>query len=81
MKKKLALPAGLHFHDLRHTYASTLAEMDVHPKKMQLLLGHSTAEFTLSTYAHKTENMFDGIKEKLDARNVVAKKKIAVKKK
>ena len=75
MKKKLALPAGLHFHDLRHTYASTLAEMDVHPKKMQLLLGHSTAEFTLSTYAHKTENMFDGIKEKLDARNLPKTKK------
>ena len=83
MKKKLDLPEGLHFHDIRHTYASTLAEMDVHPKKMQLLLGHSTSEFTLSTYAHKTENMFEGIKEKLDARDSAPTKggkKVLVKK-
>jgi len=33
------------------------------------------ADFTLNIYAHKTENMFFDIKEKLDARNVVVKKK------
>ena len=69
IKRKLGLPAKLHFHDLRHTYASTLEEMDVSPKKIQLLMGHASATFTMDTYIHKTENMLDGIKEKLENRN------------
>ena len=69
IKRKLGLPAKLHFHDLRHTYASTLEEMDVSAKKIQLLMGHASATFTMDTYIHKTENMLDGIKEKLENRN------------
>ena len=59
---------GLRWHDLRHTYASTLAEMDVHPKKMQILLGHATSAFTMDRYTHKTDSMLDGIREKLEHR-------------
>ena len=69
IKRKLGLPAKLHFHDLRHTYASTLEEMDVSAKKIQLLMGHASATFTMDTYIHKTETMMDGIKEKLENRN------------
>lgn len=69
IKRKLGLPAKLHFHDLRHTYASTLEEMDVSAKKIQLLMGHASATFTMDTYIHKTENMLAGIKEKLENRN------------
>lgn len=70
---------GLHWQDLRHTYASTLAEMDVHPKKMQLLLGHASSAFTMDRYTHKTETLLDGIREKFESRNK-PKKKQAVKK-
>ncbi len=69
IKRDLGLPAKLHFHDLRHTYASTLEEMDVSAKKIQLLMGHASATFTMDTYIHKTETMMDGIKEKLETRN------------
>ena len=69
IKRELGLPAKLHFHDLRHTYASTLEEMDVSVKKIQLLMGHASATFTMDTYIHKTETMMDGVKEKLEARN------------
>ncbi len=68
IKRDLGLPAKLHFHDLRHTYASTLEEMDVSVKKIQLLMGHASATFTMDTYIHKTETMMDGIKEKLENR-------------
>ncbi len=68
IKRDLGLPAKLHFHDLRHTYASTLEEMDVSAKKIQLLMGHASATFTMDTYIHKTETMMDGIKEKLETR-------------
>lgn len=66
MITRLKLPDGIHFHDLRHTYASTLAELDIHPKKMQFLLGHATAAFTMDTYVHKTDDMLKGVKEKLE---------------
>ena len=74
IKRALNLPAGLHFHDLRHTYASTLEELDVSVKKIQLLMGHASATFTMDTYIHKTEKMMDGVKEKLEARNKGSKK-------
>ena len=68
IKRALGLPAKLHFHDLRHTYASTLEEMDVSVKKIQLLMGHASATFTMDTYIHKTETMMDGVKEKIKMR-------------
>ena len=43
---------GLHFHDLRHTYISLLAQEGVHPKVMQVLAGHETAQITMDVYAH-----------------------------
>ena len=79
IKRDLGLPPELHFHDLRHTYASTLEELDVSAKKIQLLMGHASATFTMDTYIHKTETMMDGIKEKLENRNK-PKKKLVVKK-
>ena len=42
--------SDMRFHDLRHTYA-------VNSLKLQENLGHATAAFTLSTYAHATPNM------------------------
>ena len=40
------------FHDLRHTYATRLFELDENPKTVQTLLGHSNIGTTLNTYTH-----------------------------
>ena len=79
IKRALDLPKELHFHDLRHTYASTLEEMDVSAKKIQLLMGHASATFTMDTYIHKTETMMTGVKEKLENRNKPQKKQVVKK--
>lgn len=45
------------FHNLRHTYATILAENGVNPRYVQEMLGHSKLEFTLRYYTHVTEKM------------------------
>ena len=40
------------FHDLRHTFASLLIHANVHPKRIQALMGHSTIRITLDVYGH-----------------------------
>lgn len=42
----------IRFHDLRHTHASLLLEMNVNPKIVADRLGHSTVKITLDTYTH-----------------------------
>lgn len=43
-----------HFHELRHTYASTLVLNGADIKDVQELMGHSDIRITLNTYAHTT---------------------------
>ncbi len=53
--KRLLERAGLpniRFHDLRHTTASLLAKLKVHPKIVQEVLGHSNISMTLDIYSH-----------------------------
>lgn len=45
------------FHNLRHTYATILAENGAHPTYVQQQLGHSKFEFTLRYYTHVTSKM------------------------
>jgi integrase len=40
------------FHDLRHTFASLLIAANVHPKRIQALMGHSTIRVTMDVYGH-----------------------------
>ena len=40
------------FHALRHTFATRIMEVNVHPKVAQELLGHSTVTITMDTYSH-----------------------------
>ena len=55
LEKELGIK--LHFHMLRHTHATILAESGANPKNIQLRLGHSNISTTLQTYIHSTENM------------------------
>ncbi len=48
---KAGLPM-MTFHQLRHSAASLLLAMGVHPKIVQELLGHATVSITLDLYSH-----------------------------
>jgi integrase len=53
--KKLLQKAGLpeiRFHDLRHSTATILLSMGMHPKIVQELLGHNRIQETMDTYSH-----------------------------
>ena len=45
------------FHNLRHTYATVLAESGINPRYVQEQLGHAKLEFTLRYYTHVTDIM------------------------
>ena len=42
------------FYALRHTHATLLLEMNVHPKIVQERLGHSDIKITMEIYSHVT---------------------------
>jgi integrase len=50
--------ADLHFHDLRHIFASTLIAGGVNVALVARLLGHSTPQVTLAVYSHFFESDF-----------------------
>jgi integrase len=54
--KKAGLPA-IRFHDLRHSSATMLLGMKVHPKVVQEILGHSQISITMDTYSHVLPTM------------------------
>lgn len=56
----------IRFHDLRHTAATILLTKDVHPKKVQELLGHSSITLTLDTYSHVIKGIHSEAAEKMD---------------
>ena len=53
---QLGMP-DLRFHDLRHTFSVNSLQAGDDIKTVQENLGHSTAAFTLATYAHATQGM------------------------
>jgi integrase len=58
--KPLLQKAGLpdrRFHDLRHTSATFLLGLGVHPKVVQERLGHSQIGITLDIYSHVTPTL------------------------
>lgn len=53
---------GVHFHTLRHTFATRCVEVDFEIKSLSEILGHSSPRITLERYVHssielKKENM------------------------
>jgi integrase len=63
--KDTGLP-HLPFHDLRHSAATILISMGIHPKVIQELLGHSDISITLGIYGHLFPTMGQGVAEKWD---------------
>ena len=68
--KRIAAKLGqkdLRFHALRHTYAVNSLRAGDDIKTVQENLGHATAAFTLSTYAHATPGMKRESANRMDA--------------
>lgn len=47
----------IRFHDLRHTFATMMLKLGVHPKIVQEILGHETIGITMDTYSHVIKGM------------------------
>ena len=54
-------------HDLRHSHATHLLGLGVHPKIAQERLGHSSIGITLDLYSHVMPGMQDDAVAKVDA--------------
>lgn len=48
---------GVRFHDLRHSFATMMLKLGVHPKIVQEMLGHETISITMDTYSHVIKGM------------------------
>jgi len=67
--KKLLKQAGLpdiRFHDLRHSAATLLLSLGVHPKVVQELLGHTHISMTMDIYSHVLPGMQQDAMSKLN---------------
>ncbi len=47
----------IRFHDMRHSAATLLLSMGVHPKVVQEILGHSNIRMTMDTYSSVLPSM------------------------
>lgn len=56
----------IHLHDLRHSAATILISMGIHPKVIQEFLGHSDIAVTMNVYGHLFPTLGDGVAEKFD---------------
>jgi integrase len=63
--KEAELP-HIRFHDLRHSAATILLTMGVHPKVVQELLGHSSITMTMDTYSHILPSMHQDARDKMN---------------
>ncbi len=63
--EKVGLPR-MRFHDLRHSAATILLGMGIHPKLVQELLGHSSMHITLGVYGHMIPSMHQDAMDKMN---------------
>jgi integrase len=64
--KKAGLP-DIRFHDLRHSAATLLLSVGVHPKVVQEILGHSQISITMDVYSHVLPGMQQDAMSRLNA--------------
>ncbi len=64
--RKASLP-DIRFHDLRHSAASLLLALNVHPRVVMELLGHSQISLTMNTYSHVVPDLLREAVGKLGA--------------
>ncbi len=64
---RAGLPAGTHFHDLRHYFASLLIRHGESVKVVQARLGHASAAETLDTYSHLWPDSEDRTRAAVDS--------------
>src|SRR5436309_2133880 len=57
----------MRFHDLRHSAATILLTMKVHPKVVQEILGHSQITMTLDVYSHPLPSMQEDVTKQWDS--------------
>lgn len=68
--KRFLVSIGLphmRFHDLRHSAATILLTMKVHPKVVQEILGHSQITTTMNIYSHAMPSMQSDATEQWDS--------------
>jgi integrase len=66
---KLVRKTGLkniRLHDARHSHASLMLKLGIHPKVVQERLGHSSIQVTLDTYSHLAPGLQEAAAEKFD---------------
>jgi len=71
--QRACVKAGLRkirFHDLRHTFASHLAEQGASLRSIQLLLGHADIKTTMR-YAHLSPSAFESVINLLEPENLI----------
>ena len=61
------MPAGLTYHDLRHTAASLMVRSGANVKAIQNQLGHASAAMTLDVYADLFDDDLDEVGAAMDA--------------
>ena len=66
------------FHCLRHSTASLLLSLGIHPKIVQELLGHSQITLTLDTYSHVLPSLQGEALDRLGALLTTAEGPVAV---
>lgn len=59
--------AGVHFHALRHTFATRCVEVGFEIKSLSEILGHTSPKFTLERYVHSSMELKRDNMEKLSA--------------
>jgi integrase len=63
--RKASLP-DIRFHDLRHSAASLLLALNIHPRVVMELLGHSQISLTMDTYSHVVPDLLRDAVGKLE---------------
>jgi integrase len=63
--KKAGFPP-MRFHDLRHSAATILLSMGIHPKVVQELLGHNQISMTMDIYSHVLPTMQKDAMERMN---------------